>query len=125
MKIMQIIKKYPKHPISISSKYENPLIFYLYYTKFDPKRFQQFFKTNTVLNNTSGKNNLDENRIVDTNLYIASLRDYRKSSELSLPGAVYFLTKTEVDNSDISWAATNSAIIKLPSGEPLYYEIHF
>lgn len=123
--VMQSVEKYPGQPIVISPKYENPLIFYLYYTKFDPNKFQQFYKSHTVYNSTSGNYNLDGNRIGDTNLYIAAIIDDKKGSEGTLPGATYFLTKLEFNNSNISHVTTMSDIIRLPSGEPLYYEIHY
>lgn len=118
-------EKFPGQPIVISPKNENPLIFYLYYTDFDPRTFQNFVKTNTLFNNTEGKNNLDGNRIGNTNLYIASLIDINHKPVQVLPNAVYYLTWLEFYNSKISNVATVSDIIKLPSGKPLYYEIHY
>jgi len=123
--VMRSVEKYPGQPIVISPKYEYPLIFYLYYTNYSPRNFQQFYKTHTVYNSTLGNYNLDGNRIGDSNLYIAALIDTNKKSNNLLPGAVYFLTKLEVDNSGIAGMATVSDAIRLPSGEPIYYEIHF
>lgn len=123
--VIQSAGKYPGQPIVISPKNDYPLIFYLYYTKYDPKKFQNFVRTNTLYNNTKGKNNLDGNRIGDSNLYIATLIDYKNRPKNTLPNAVYFLTRPEVDNSSIGNVATISGIIKLPSGEPLYYEIYY
>ena len=123
--MVQLTKKFPGKPVVISPKIENPLIFYLYYTQFDPKKFQQFVKSDTIYNGTSGNHNLDGNRIGDSNLYIATLTDYQNKPINPLPGAVYFLTRAEVENTTIrSWATTGD-IIRLPSGDPLYYEIHF
>lgn len=123
--LIQAAKKYSSQPIAISPKYENPLIFFAYYTEFDPKKFQNFVKTNTLYNNTQGNNNLEGNKIGDTNLYIATPVDYKNISANSLPSMIYFLTKSEVDDNHIDIEASTSAIIKLPSGEPLYYEIHY
>lgn len=123
--LIQETKKFPGQPIVISPKNENPLIFYLYYTNFDPKKFQNFVKTNTLYNNTEGKNNLDGNRIGDTNFYIAALIDINNKPAQVLPDAVYFLTHLEFFNSNIGNVATVSDIIRLPSGKPLYYEIHY
>lgn len=123
--LIQETKKFPDQPIVISPKNENPLIFYLYYTNFDPKKFQNFVKTNTLYNKTKGKNNLDGNRIGDTNLYIAALIDINNKPVQVLPDAVYYLTQLEFFNSNIGNVATVSDIIRLPSGKPLYYEIHY
>ena len=118
------VKKFPNQPIIISPKYEHPLIFFLYYTQFDPHRFQNFVKTNTVYNKIPGSTNIDGNRIGDSNLYIGSLFNYSTKTNKSLSNAVYFLTRAEVEKTDLNHEATISAIIKLPSGEPLFYEIH-
>jgi hypothetical protein len=116
-------QKYPGQPIIISPKNDNPLIFWLYYTQFDPKKFQQLVKSNTVYNNMSGTSNLEGNRIGDTNLYIATPVEYKDALTVGLPGAVYFLTRLEVDSKGAGGMGGKSAIIKLPSGEPLFYEI--
>lgn len=123
--LIESTKKYPNQPIIISPKNENPLIFYAFYNRFDPKKFQQFVKTNTLYNSLNGKYNLDGNRIGDTNLYIASLIDYKNTKRDTLPNAVFYLTKLETINTDIRSSASNSDIIKLPSGEPLYYEFKY
>jgi len=122
--IMEAVKKYPNQPVIVSPKYEHPLIFWLYYTEYDPSKFQQFVKTHTLYNSTAGANNLEGNRIGDTNFYIATMVDYKPNVATSLPKAVYFLTRPEVDTTEINTVSTTSAIIRLPSGEPLYYEIH-
>lgn len=122
--VMESVKKYPNQPVVVSPKYEHPLIFWMYYTEYDPIKFQQFVKSHTLYNSTAGKNNLEGNRIGDSNFYIATMVDYKPNVASSLPDAVYFLTRPEVDTSEISTLAPSSAIIRLPSGEPLYYEIH-
>ncbi len=118
-------EKYPGQPIVISPKNENPLIFYLYYTRFDPSRFQKFVQDNTVYINMSGEHNLEGNRIGDSNLYIATLSDMNNKSENLLPEAVYYFAKLETINSQVRTVGTNSDIITSPSGEPIFYEIHF
>ena len=123
--LIEATKKYPGQPMVISPKNENPLIFYLYYTQFDPKKFQNFIKTNSLYNSTSGNNNLDGNRIGDTSLYIASLVDINNKPKNALPNAIYFLTELEFKNSTIGQITTVSDIIKLPSGKPLFYEVHY
>ncbi len=122
--VVSLTMKQPDSPVIISPKYEHPLIFYLYYTRFDPSRFQQFAKSKTVYNSTEGKNNLEGNRIGDTNFYIATMIDYKKKPD-SLPNAFYYLTRAEADIVELGLTGKKSAIINLPSGEPLYYEIHF
>ncbi|HCQ30901.1 TPA: hypothetical protein DIU27_00765 [Candidatus Collierbacteria bacterium] len=123
--LMQSVSKHPGQPVVISPKYEYPLIFYLYYNGFEPRKFQDFERQNTVYNSTSGNFNLDGNRIGDSNLYIASLVDYKNKPTVLLPNAVYYLTRSEVDTSAIGSVATIGDIISLPSGEPLYYEVHY
>lgn len=123
--IIESSNKYLGRPIVISPKNENPLIFYAYYNQYDPKKFQQLVQSHVLYNNTNGSYNLDGNRIGNSDLYIASLVDYHNRSNDGLLGAVYYLTKLEAENSGVLSVATKSAIIKLPSGEPLYYEIHF
>ena len=118
--LMESVGRHPDQPVIISPKYEYPLIFYLYYTRFDPRKFQAFSQNHTVYNSTSGNYNLDGNRIGDSNLYIASLVDYKNKPTVLLPNAVYFLTRSEVDTSAIGSVATIGDIISLPSGEPLY-----
>jgi len=39
--------------------------------------------------------------------------------------SIYYLSKLEVENSGILSVATISSEIKLPSGETLYYEVHY
>ncbi len=123
--VVESQKKYPGQAIIISPKYENPLIFYAYYTKMDPRRFQQFIKSNTLYNKLSGQFNLDGNRIGDTNLYIATPVDYKNTSQSSISNAIYYLTKLETENSEILSVAFINSIIRLPSGKILYYEIHY
>jgi hypothetical protein len=121
--LIALSSKQANSPIVISPKNEHPLIFYLFYNRFDPKRFQDFFKTKTVFNSLNGKYNLDGNQIGDTNLFIAVPIDYKNTSGGSLPGAIYYLTKLETENSGILSIANIKSIIRLSSGTPLYYEI--
>lgn len=123
--LITLVKKFIDRPVIISPRYENPLIFYLFYTNFDPKRFQGFVKSNTLYNSTKGDFNLDGNRIGDTNLYIASLVDYKNKVTKLLPNAVYFLTAFEITSEATNGIQFGSkdAIINLPSGKPLFYEI--
>ena len=123
--LMESVGKHPDQPVIISPKYEYPLIFYLYYTRLDPRKFQAYSQNHTVYNSTSGNFNLDGNRIGDSNFYIASLVDYKNKPSALLPNAVYYLTRSEVDTSAIGSVATIDDIISLPSGEPLYYELHY
>jgi len=123
--LMQSVNKYPGQPVIISPKYEYPLIFYLYYTGFNPSKFQEFERQHKVYNSTSGNFNLDGNRIGDSDLYIATMVDYKNKPVNFLPNAHYYLTRPEVDNSGIRSVATIGDIISLPSGEPLYYEVHY
>ena len=124
--LIQEVKKYPDQPVIISPKNDNPLIFYAFYMGFDPQKFQQFVKTNTLYNSQGlDKLNLDGNRIGDTNLYIATPIDYKKGPAGTLPGAIYFLSKGEFDTSGTQSVTQVSDIIRLPSGEPLYYEVHY
>ena len=118
-------KKYPSQSIVISSKYENPLIFYLYYTQFDPKKFQRYVKSNTVYNSISSAYNFNGNRIGDSNFYIGSLSDENGNYKNTIPNSVYYLTRAEVEKTNVSSSASISAIIKLPTGDPLFYEVHF
>ena len=111
--------------VVISPKNEYPLIFYAYYNRFDPNKFQEFVKNGKILNNTEGRNNLDGNRFGDTNLYIASLIDFRNKRADQFKNAVYYLTKLEYINTEFKSVAKNSDIIKLRSGEPLYYEFTY
>lgn len=122
---IETAKKYSNQPVIISPKNENPLIFYAFYNRFDPKRFQHFIKTNTLYNNTNGANNLEGNRIGDTDFYIASLVDYKNPKKETFPNAVFYVTKLEQANTDIKSSASNSDIIKLKSGEALYYEFKY
>ncbi len=123
--VIQSAQKYPGQPIIISPKNENPIIFYAYYNRFDPRRFQQFIKDHALFNSMEGKNNLEGNRIGDTDFYIATLVDMNNKVENLLPNAVYYLTHLETINSSVRSVSTNSDIITLPSGKPLFYEIHF
>ncbi len=116
---------YSGQPVVISPKNEYPLIFYAYYNKFDPKKFQSFVKSGTAFSNTDGKNDLDGIRFGDTNLYIASLIDYRNKRPDQLENAVYYLTMLEYLNTEFKSVAKNSDIIKLHSGEPLFYEFKY
>lgn len=122
--IISSSQKYPGRPIVISPKNENPLIFYLYYTKYDPKSFQELVKSNTIYTSTEGKHNLDGNRVGNTDLYIATPIDINRKSEDSLPNAVYFLTKIETEASVIRSFSSKVDVIRLPSGIPVFYEIH-
>jgi hypothetical protein len=112
-------------PVVISPKNEYPLIFYAYYNRFDPKKFQSFVKNGTVFNDTEGKKDLDGIRFGDTDLYIASLIDYRNKRPDQLENAVYYLTMLEYLNTEFKSVAKNSDIIKLHSGEPLFYEFKY
>lgn len=123
--VVQSSQKYVGRPIVISPKNENPLIFYAYYTRFDPLRFQKFVKDHTLYNSMSGKYNLEGNRVGDTDFYIATLVDMNPKTKDLLPHAVYFLAHLETINSTVLSVATNSAIIRLPSGKPLFYELYF
>ncbi len=123
--LMQSVSRHPGEPVIISPKYEYPLIFYLYYTGFNPRKFQEFELQHTVYNSTSGNFNLDGNRIGDSDLYIATMIDYQNKPINPLPNAHYYLTRPEVDTSDIRSVAAIGDIISLPSGEPLYYEVHY
>ncbi len=124
----EVILKAQEHqnsPIVISPKSEYPLIFYLFYNRFDPSRFQGFVKNNTLYNNLNGRYNLDGNQIGDTNLYIAVPVDYLNPPAGSLFDANYYLTKLESENSGILSIATVGSVIRLHSGIPHYYEIHY
>lgn len=112
----------PDFPAIISQKYENPLIFYLFYQRFDPKTFQGLVKNKKLYQGQSGSTNLNGDRIGDSNLYIATLADCTKKP--SVTNGQYLLTKAEVDNCP-GFAGKKVSEIRTPSGELIYYLINY
>ncbi len=126
--LKEVVVKAQKHgnlPVVISPKNEHPLIFYLFYNRFDPQKFQSYLRDNNLFNNLDGKYNLDGNQIGDTNLFIAVPIDYANRQGRSLPDAYYYLTKLETENSVILSASTVKSIVRLHSGTILYYELSY
>ena len=115
--------KHKDQPTIISFKYEWPLIFYLYYSDFSPARLQNFIKNNSLYSVIDQNQNLEGSRFGDTDVYFAILRQKINITSLTIPHARYYVTANEIKDTPLISTATPSAVTKLPSGEPLFYEI--
>jgi hypothetical protein len=112
-------------PVIVSPKNGNPLIFYVYYNRYDPAKFQKMVKEERLYRRLNKDTNLDGDQFGDTNLYIATLVDYSSEKNIGFENAIYYLSNLEYINTKIKTFAKNTDMLKLKSGEPHYYEFKY
>jgi 4-amino-4-deoxy-L-arabinose transferase-like glycosyltransferase len=117
-------QKYPNKTIIISPRYEPPLIFYLYYSHFPPQEFQKLVKQDSFFHDIDPELNLEGRQFDSKNVYFASVKEKKGNANniFLIHNAVYYINREEIETPLSLEIATQSATIKLPSGEPLFYE---
>jgi len=117
---VQNTQKYTNRPLIISSKYEPPLIFYLYYTDFPAAKFQTMFKTNSIYSPVDKKLNIEGDRLAGTDIYFASVADKNLHDPFIVKDGVYVVTHNEyLETGELSHYVDE--VIKFPSGYPVFY----
>jgi len=117
-------QKHQGKTIIISPRYEPPLIFYLYYSHFPPQDFQELVKKDTFFRDIDPKLNLEGRQFDSKNVFFASVKEKKgQASEIFLvANAIYYINREEIESPLSLEIATQSAVIKMPSGDPLFYE---
>ncbi|MFZ2202293.1 MAG: hypothetical protein WAV56_02740 [Microgenomates group bacterium] len=115
--------RFPGKTIILSRTYEPPLIFYLYYADFPPAAFHKIIKMGDYLRPISSDINLEGVQFADLPFYFATLRDPQTRDPLRLKNAVYILSRAEAEKVLSNVLPENISVIKLPSGEPLFYRL--
>ncbi len=112
---------YPDKSIVYSKTFEPPLIFYLYYSDFPPSKFQQLIKKGSYQTPIPNELNLEGVRFSDLPVYFALIKSPQTKNPLKLKNAIYFLNRDEAKNIIPVAILPAVPVIKLPSGEPLFY----
>ncbi len=123
LKEVVLAAKTEKTFVAVSPKYEQPLIFYLFYTKFPPAEFQSLIqKPERLYRKVDEKYNLEGFQIGDTSFFVAGV----KNTKLLIPftqRGVYYLTFLDAAAVYGEELKTMELSIKSPSGLPLFYRL--
>ncbi len=106
----------------ISPKYEPPLIFYLFYNRFDPAEFQSLLREKKLYHQIGEDLNLEGYQLGNEEIYFASIRNTNASPLFPVKG-VYYITPLEAAAIFGSKLETMKADIVSPSGLPLFYRL--
>ena len=119
--IMSLIKD-KTEPVVITNSYEPPLIFYLYYSDYPMKEMQSLIRDDKLLVTIPDETNLAGRKITNREVYFASINNRNAKEPLLIKPASYFLMKSDLPKLADSFTP-DKVVVKLPSGEPLFYEI--
>lgn len=108
--------------VVVSPKYEPPLIFYLFYNRFNPKEFQKLLKEKKLYHEIGPDLNLEGYQLGDDEIYFASIRNLNAAPLFPVKG-VYYITPLEAAAIYGSKLEQMKPEIKSPSGLPLFYRI--
>ena len=78
----------------ISPKYEPPLIFFLFYNRFDPEKFQALLKEKKLYHPIGEDLNLEGYQLGNEQIYFASIRNVNAAPLFPVKG-VYYITLLE------------------------------
>lgn len=123
LKEVVLAAKAEKTLVAISPRYEPPLIFYLFYTKFPAAEFQSLIRQpDRLYRQIDEKYNLEGFRVGDTPLFIAGIRNPAACPLFAQLG-IYYLTFQEAASVLGEGVKNIEPLIKTPSGLPLFYRI--
>ncbi|KKU20681.1 MAG: Glycosyl transferase family 39 [Candidatus Nomurabacteria bacterium GW2011_GWA1_46_11] len=109
-------------PVVITNSYEPPVIFYLYYSGYPVKEMQSLIRDDKLLVTIPTGANLSGRKITDREVYFASIDNRNDKEPLKLKPATYYLMKSDLPKHE-DYFKLDRVVVKLPSGEPLFYEI--
>lgn len=110
-------------PLVISPRYEPPLIFYLFYTKFPPAKFQALIKNpESLYRKIDEKYNLEGFQLSAEPFFAAAVRNANAHPTFTQRG-VYYLTFLDAAAVYGPERENIEPAIKSPSGLPLFYRI--
>ena len=122
LKEIVLLTKNKTSPVVITNSYEPPLIFYLYYSDYPVREMQSLIANDKLLIDIPAETNLSGRKITNREVYFAAISNKNSKELLKLKSASYFLLKSDLPNHE-EYFRTNNLVLKLPSGEPLFYEI--
>ena len=109
-------------PVVISNSYEQPLIFYLYYSDYPITRMQTLIKEDKLLTEIPSQFGLGGRKLADRPVYFADIKDRNAPEILKITPATYYLIESDLLNHEY-YIPKAKSVIYLPSGLPLFYEI--
>lgn len=109
-------------PVVISNSYEQPLIFYLYYSDYPIARMQTLIKEDKLLTEIPSQFGLGGRKLADRPVYFANIEDRNTPEILKINPATYYLIEPDLLNHEY-YIPKAKSVIYLPSGLPLFYEI--
>lgn len=109
-------------PVIITNTYEPPIIFYLYYSGYPVKEMQSLIRDDKLLVTIPTGTNLSGRKMADREVYFASIDNRNDKEPLKLKHATYFLIKSDLPKHE-DYFKPDKVVVKLPSKEPLFYEI--
>jgi len=122
LKEIVLLTKNKTNPVVITNSYEPPVIFYLYYSGYPVKEMQSLIRDDKLLVTIPTGANLSGRKITDREVYFASIDNRNDKEPLKLKPATYYLMKSDLPNHE-DYFKLDRVVVKLPSGEPLFYEI--
>ena len=115
--------KYPGKTIILTRTYEQSLIFFLYYTNFPPEKAQSLIRSGQLTTPITQDLNLEGVKVTDTNIYLASVRDFNTRDPLVIKDAIFVLPGKEAALLIEKKYAEKISDISFPSGELLFTTI--
>jgi len=109
-------------PVVISNSYEQPLIFYLYYSDYPITRMQALIKEDKLTTEIPSQFGLGGRKLADRPVYFANIENRNAPEILKITPATYYLLESDLLNHEY-YIPKAKSVIYLPSGLPLFYEI--
>lgn len=122
LKQVIVMAKEKTVPVVITDSYDQPLIFYLFYSDYPPERMQALIKKDELLVNAPAETNLGGRKIVDRDVYFGAINNRNLADPLKIKPAAYFLLSSDLPNHGYLFTDKN-IVVRLPSGLPIFHEI--